>query len=162
MALWFKLKVNAEDIGFVEIRRQEILDLTDPAIADSINTYDVFRDGKAVGSLMHRYGDEAWRLLADAADLIAEEDGHAALHHGCAEYMAGQVRSLRALDVVDLIAAAIRHEGGDPKTNGEMVQRLIDLIADRIELLPHDLKAEAAAGPVTPASHPARPAEEPT
>lgn len=156
MALWFELKVNAERIGVVEIRRLEHLDLTDPAaIADAVSTYEIRRDEQVIGSLMHRYGDGAWRLLAEAADLIATEDGHAALHHGCAEYMAEQVRSLHSLDVVEVIAAAMRAEGDKPRTNGEVVQRLINLIADQIGLLPQRIKDAPDAEAVVPGTTPA-------
>jgi len=79
MALWLKLNVNHEEIGFVEIRRREYLDLTDPAaIADTWSTYDVFRNGRTVGQVRHVYGHGAWKLLALASDLIAQEAAPAA------------------------------------------------------------------------------------
>lgn len=75
MAMWFRLRINAEHIGMVEVRRQEHLDLTNQAaIQDAVSTYSVFRDGQPIGSVKHRYGDGAWKLLALTADLIVEED----------------------------------------------------------------------------------------
>lgn len=75
MALWFRLNINSERIGTVEIRRRERLDLTDrAAIQDAVSTYEVRRDGVLLGTVEHRYGDKAWRLLATAAELIAKED----------------------------------------------------------------------------------------
>ena len=74
MAVWFNLNINDERLGRVEIRRVERLDLTDQAaIQNTVSTYEVFRDGRRVGSLKHRYGDRVWRLLAKAADLIADD-----------------------------------------------------------------------------------------
>lgn len=74
MALWFDLRVNANRIGLVEIRRVEHLDLADQAaIADAVSTYRIRRDGRYVGAVRHRYGDGAWQLLAAAADLIAAD-----------------------------------------------------------------------------------------
>lgn len=78
MTLWFNLKINSELIGHVEIRRVQPLDLSDPAaIQDVVSTYDVYRDGHRQGTVEHRYGDQAWRLLALAADLIARQDAGA-------------------------------------------------------------------------------------
>lgn len=68
---------------------------------------------------------------------VDAETGDEVLHPGCAAYLADQVRGLHALDVVELIAAAMRAEGDIPRTNGEVVTRLIDLIADLIELQPY-------------------------
>jgi hypothetical protein len=74
MALWFNLKINEQCIGGVEVQRREPLDLSDPsAIQHEVCTYDVFLDGCRLGSVRHRYGAGAWRLLAAAADLIAGE-----------------------------------------------------------------------------------------
>lgn len=69
------------------------------------------------------------------------EDGEEVLHVGCCNLIADQVRGLKALDVTQLIAAAMRSEGRMPRTNGELVQRLIDLIADTIEMYPHSGEA---------------------
>ena len=75
MAVWFDLRLNAERLGAVEIRRREPLDLTDPAaIANTWSTYDVRRDGVLVGQVRHVYGHGAWHLLALATGLIAQED----------------------------------------------------------------------------------------
>ena len=75
MALWFQLKVNAELLGTVEIRRQEDLDLSDlAAIAYTWSTYDVRRDGILVGQVRHVYGHGAWHLLALVASLLADDD----------------------------------------------------------------------------------------
>ena len=72
MALWARLMVNAEQIGVVEIQRREFLDLTAQAsIQDEVSTYDVTVDGQACGTVRHRYGDGAWRLLALAAEAVA-------------------------------------------------------------------------------------------
>lgn len=80
MALWFRLNINLERIGVVEIRRRGQLDLSDPvAIANVRSTYDVRRNGHLVGQVTHRYGDGAWRLVAHAADLIAQEARRQAL-----------------------------------------------------------------------------------
>lgn len=74
MALWFELKVNHDLIGTVEIRRQQHLDLTNPAaVADVVSTYTVRQNGHLIGEVDHRYGDGAWRLLALATELIDEE-----------------------------------------------------------------------------------------
>ena len=72
MALWFDLRINAQTIGNVEIRRRSWLDLDDPLTADTWNTYDVRRDGVLVGQVRHRYGHGAWKLLALAASLLDE------------------------------------------------------------------------------------------
>lgn len=75
MAVWFNLSINEQRIGGVEIRRREHLDLSDPAaIADTWNTYDVWRDGVHVGQVRHVYGHGAWQLLALASSLIASAD----------------------------------------------------------------------------------------
>lgn len=74
MALWFDLNINGRLIGEVEIQRREPLDLTDQAaIQDAVSTYDVFNRGRLIGQVRHRYGDGAWRLLAIAAALLADE-----------------------------------------------------------------------------------------
>jgi hypothetical protein len=75
MAVWFGLNSSAERIGDVVIRRVEPLDLADPAaIQDVVSTYEVSRDGLLVGTVKHRYGDKAYRLVSLATALIAEED----------------------------------------------------------------------------------------
>jgi hypothetical protein len=71
----FRLDINDTRIGVVEIRRRQRLDLTDQAaIQDVVSTYTVSRDHRKVGEVQHRYGDGAWRLVAAAADLIANDD----------------------------------------------------------------------------------------
>lgn len=71
--MWFELRANREHLGTVEIQRREPLDLTNQAgIQDAVCTYDVRTDGRAVGTVRHRYGDGKWRLLARAAELIAD------------------------------------------------------------------------------------------
>lgn len=74
MALWFELKVNRTEIGLVEISRRENLDLSDPSVEDAVSTYDVYCEDDYVGTVKHRYGDRAWKLLALAAELLAEDD----------------------------------------------------------------------------------------
>jgi hypothetical protein len=75
MSVWFDLRINRGLIGTVEIRRVEDLNISDPAaVADVVSTYEVSRDGVLVGTVRHRYGDRAWRLLASAAHLIAAVD----------------------------------------------------------------------------------------
>lgn len=75
MALWFNLRINRSGIGMVEIRRREDLDISNSAaIQDAVSTYDVFRDEEQIGTVEHRYGDRAWKLLALATDLLAKED----------------------------------------------------------------------------------------
>lgn len=74
MALWFNLRINDERIGVVEIQRRELLDLSDPAaIANEWCTYDVLRDEQLIGQVRHMYGHGAWRLLALASNLLANE-----------------------------------------------------------------------------------------
>lgn len=86
MALWFQLKVNTELLGTVEIRRCTTLDLADPAaIADVISTYTVRRDTAYVGTVQHRYGDGAWKLLAAVTSLLAE-DGRPELNRRADEH----------------------------------------------------------------------------
>ncbi len=76
MALYFDLRINSNVLGRVEVRRQERVDISDPeAIADEIFTYTVTRDGRPMGTVVHRYGRGAWALLAEVADLLAELDG---------------------------------------------------------------------------------------
>lgn len=75
MALWFKLRANRQCLGTVEIRRREDLDITDQAaIQDAVSTYDVYQDDEKIGTVRHRYGDRAWKLLALATELLAKED----------------------------------------------------------------------------------------
>lgn len=74
MSVWFRLRLNAETIGIMEILRQEHLDLSNPdAIADEICTYDVEVDGVKIAEVRHRYGDGAWRLVALATEAAAEQ-----------------------------------------------------------------------------------------
>ena len=76
MALWFSLKVNADKIGLMEIRRREDLNLHDPAaIADVVCTYRVIVDGVHVAEVRHRYGDGAWKLVALAAEAASTRVG---------------------------------------------------------------------------------------
>lgn len=73
MALWFELRINAQGIGLVQIQRREPLDLGDPsAIRDAVSTYTVMHDHVYVGTIRHRYGDGAMRLVALATALIAD------------------------------------------------------------------------------------------
>lgn len=77
MALWFDLMVNMGHLGTVGIRCREHLDLTNQAaIQDAVSTYEVSRSGRLVGTVRHRYGDGAWRLLALASALIADKDAN--------------------------------------------------------------------------------------
>lgn len=69
--LWASLRANRERIGTVEIQRREVLDLADPAVGEAVSAYTVRLDGRAVGTVTHRYGDGAWALLAKAASLVA-------------------------------------------------------------------------------------------
>lgn len=71
--LWFDLNINEERIGLATIRRREKLDLADPAVIHAVCSYEVSHDGKHVGIVTHRYGDGAWKLVALAAALIAED-----------------------------------------------------------------------------------------
>jgi hypothetical protein len=74
MSLWFNLRINDERIGVVEIQRREALDLSNPAaIANEWCTYDVLRDEQLIGQVRHMYGHGAWRLLALASNLLANE-----------------------------------------------------------------------------------------
>lgn len=75
MALWFKLNVNDEQLGTVEIRRRERLDTSDPAaIAGVWSTYDVRRDGRLIGQVRHVYGHGAWHLLSLVSGMLATDD----------------------------------------------------------------------------------------
>lgn len=75
MSVWFALRINSGHIGTVEIRRTEYLDLSDKAaIQDVVSTYEVKRDDVLVGTVEHRYGDGAWRLVSLACDLVARAD----------------------------------------------------------------------------------------
>jgi hypothetical protein len=74
---------------------------------------------------------------------VDPDTGEEVLHPGCAAYLADQVRGLHSADVIDLIAAAMRAEGAEPRTNGEMVTRLIDFIADLIDMQPHRAETES-------------------
>lgn len=73
--VWLDLMIGGTFLGNVEIRRREHLDLTNQAaIQDAVSTYEVSRSGRLVGTVRHRYGDGAWRLLALASALIADKD----------------------------------------------------------------------------------------
>lgn len=74
MALWFDLKINAEQIGSIEVRRQEPFDLNSPAVNEQWFTYNVRRDGRLVGQVRHYYGHGAWQLLTLVSSLLAEDD----------------------------------------------------------------------------------------
>jgi hypothetical protein len=80
MSLWFDLNINDQRIGDVDIQRVEPLDVSDPvAIADVVSAYTVRRNGVPIGTVHHRYGDGAWRLLVLAANCIDIHD--AAMRH---------------------------------------------------------------------------------
>ena len=70
MSLWLNLNIGTKTIGFMEIQRQEHLDLSDKAaIADVVSTYKVTVGDQLVGEVRHRYGDGAWTLLRLAVTL---------------------------------------------------------------------------------------------
>ena len=74
MAVEVLLGINGCDVGFVEVRRVDPVDVAVPD-ADVVCTYDVRRDGCVVGQVKHRYGDGVWQLAASATALIAEVGG---------------------------------------------------------------------------------------
>jgi hypothetical protein len=74
MAVHFIVRINGAEVGGVKIQRVEPLDFNDPAVADAVCTYDVRHDGRDVGQVRHRYGDDAYRLVSLATALIAEEN----------------------------------------------------------------------------------------
>lgn len=72
MSLWFVLKVNnLPGIGTFEAQRQEHLDLTDPAVVDTVPTYRILINGESVGTVRHRYGDGAWELIRRALNELS-------------------------------------------------------------------------------------------
>jgi hypothetical protein len=75
MSLWAELRVGTVYVGFLEIQRAEHLDLSDKAaIADTVNTYNVFKDNNLVGTVKHRYGDGAWKLFQLAVNILPDDD----------------------------------------------------------------------------------------
>lgn len=75
MSLWFVLRIGNTVIGDMEIRRQEELDISDPAaVADEVCTYKVEVDGAEIGEVHHRYGDGAWALAGRAIALYESDE----------------------------------------------------------------------------------------
>ncbi len=73
--MWFRLMVNSECVGVVDVQRRERLDLSDKtAIADVVSTYTVSRDGRPVGTLQHRYGSGAFALAEKACAMVADAE----------------------------------------------------------------------------------------
>lgn len=70
MSVWFDLNVGSQRIANIEIRR---MDNTHAVILEDgdVSQYKVRIDGHIIGTVQHRYGNGAFRLVCLAMDLAA-------------------------------------------------------------------------------------------
>jgi hypothetical protein len=59
-----------KSLGLVEIQRVDNVTEGNPG-PDLVSTYSVRVEGVQLGTVRHRYGDGAWRLLALASEAVA-------------------------------------------------------------------------------------------